>query len=259
MSYYIKNRGKAFGPFNEQQLIELKMKGKISRNVDVSEDQTNWFTAENLSFLYDEKIPPPPPPEPSEWFYSTDGDVGYGPVTKTVIHQMVQKGTLTRDCYVWKQGEMAQVIYTVPEFAVYAPPPKPIDYEDKLKQVNNTGGKYCFACGAALVMSASTCPTCGTRVDKSDEVQGQVSRLAYILLAIFFGGLGVHDFYAGRIGSGVAILLLTFICLPVLILLSTISFGLLSPLLVLGGLGMFIFIIVEICAVTTDGKGRPFV
>ena len=35
------------------------------------------------------------------------------------------------------------------------------------------------------------------------------SRLIYILLALFLGGFGVHNFYAGYTGKGVAQLLLT--------------------------------------------------
>lgn len=67
------------------------------------------------------------------------------------------------------------------------------------------------------------------------------SRLAYILLAIFLGTLGVHNFFAGYTGRGVTQLLLTLI-----------SFGLLSPL-------VFIWAIVDICTVTKDARGVDFV
>lgn len=37
----------------------------------------------------------------------------------------------------------------------------------------------------------------------------QKSRTAYILLGLFLGGLGIHNFYAGYIGKGIAQLLVT--------------------------------------------------
>ena len=67
------------------------------------------------------------------------------------------------------------------------------------------------------------------------------SRLAYILLALFLGTFGVHNFYAGYTGRGIAQLLL-----------SLISFGLLSPII-------FIWAIIEICTVTKDKNGVNFV
>ncbi len=66
------------------------------------------------------------------------------------------------------------------------------------------------------------------------------SRLAYILLGLFLGGLGVHNFYAGYNGKGIAQLLM-----------SLLSVGILSPVVV-------IWVIVEIITVTKDVKGIPF-
>jgi TM2 domain-containing membrane protein YozV len=67
------------------------------------------------------------------------------------------------------------------------------------------------------------------------------SRLAYILLALFLGTFGVHNFYAGYTGRGIAQLLL-----------SLLSFGFLSPII-------FIWAIIEICTVTKDKDGVNFV
>lgn len=66
------------------------------------------------------------------------------------------------------------------------------------------------------------------------------SRLAYILLALFLGGLGVHNFYAGYNGKGIAQLLM-----------SILSFGILTPV-------VWIWVIVEIITVTKDVQGVPF-
>ena len=67
------------------------------------------------------------------------------------------------------------------------------------------------------------------------------NRLAYILLALFLGGLGIHNFYAGYTSKGVAQLLLT------LLLFWTI----LVPLAV------WIWTIVEMVTVDHDAEGNP--
>jgi len=71
------------------------------------------------------------------------------------------------------------------------------------------------------------------------SMQPPKSRLAYILLALFLGGFGIHNFYAGRTTQGV-----------VQLLLAIFTGWLVIPLLALG-----IWIIVEICTVDTDASG----
>ncbi|HEV3439346.1 MAG TPA: TM2 domain-containing protein, partial [Gemmata sp.] len=44
----------------------------------------------------------------------------------------------------------------------------------------------------------------------------QKSRLAYILLGVFLGTWGVHNFYAGRTGPGAAQLIITLISIPLM-------------------------------------------
>ncbi len=68
----------------------------------------------------------------------------------------------------------------------------------------------------------------------------QKSRLGFIVLGIFLGFLGIHNFYAGYIGRAVAQLLITVL-----------SLGLLSFV-------SWIWAIVEICVIGHDAKGLPF-
>ena len=68
------------------------------------------------------------------------------------------------------------------------------------------------------------------------------SRVVYILLGIFLGFLGIHNFYAGYVGRGVAQLL---ICL-------------LLGWLVIPLFAVFIWIIVEVCTVNKDAHGNAF-
>lgn len=45
-------------------------------------------------------------------------------------------------------------------------------------------------------------------------MQKRVSKIAYILLALFLGGLGIHKFYAGKAGMGILYLLFCWTFIP---------------------------------------------
>ena len=65
------------------------------------------------------------------------------------------------------------------------------------------------------------------------------SRAAYVLLGIFFGSLGIHNFAAGRSGRGLAQLLITVF-----------TFWLILPIFVVG-----VWVLVDVCTIATDGNG----
>lgn len=68
------------------------------------------------------------------------------------------------------------------------------------------------------------------------------SRLAFILLGLFVGALGIHNFYAGYTGRGIAQLLITLLI-----------GWLFVPLIFVG-----IWILIEIITVTADSDGVKF-
>jgi TM2 domain-containing membrane protein YozV len=68
----------------------------------------------------------------------------------------------------------------------------------------------------------------------------QKSRTAYIVLGIFLGALGIHNFYGGYTGRAVGQLCLTVLTLGYL------------------GIVSWIWAIIEICVVNKDSSGIPF-
>jgi len=74
---------------------------------------------------------------------------------------------------------------------------------------------YCQNCGKELSNQASFCPGCGHPVRSSNNMApgfraekavSHSSRLAAMLLCLFLGVLGVHRFYVGKVGTGVAMI-----------------------------------------------------
>lgn len=103
---------------------------------------------------------------------------------------------------------------------------------------------YCPNCGNEAAPHAVVCIKCGGALG---PMPAQVladplakSRLAYILLGALLGTLGIHNFYAGYVGQGIAQLLITLL-----------SCG-------FGAIISMVWAIVEICTVTVDSTGRPF-
>jgi TM2 domain-containing membrane protein YozV len=74
------------------------------------------------------------------------------------------------------------------------------------------------------------------------SVSSQKSRVAYILLGLFLGGLGIHNFYAGYTGRAVAQLLITLL-----------TGWLIVPIFIVG-----LWVLIEVITVTSDARGVPF-
>lgn len=73
---------------------------------------------------------------------------------------------------------------------------------------------FCRNCGKELSDQASFCPHCGHPQRRprmapgfrNDKTVSRRSRLAALLLCFFLGVFGVHRFYVGKIGTGVAMI-----------------------------------------------------
>ena len=137
MSYFVRIKSRVFGPFDESQLLEMKSKGKITRMTEVSENKSDWHSAEAFTFLFESTPSGHPAPQPSanesaDWFYSVNGTEGYGPVTATAIEQMLRSGSLSNNSYVWQQDENARLIKNEPRFS------PPASTSTSLTPVDNT-------------------------------------------------------------------------------------------------------------------------
>ena len=64
---------------------------------------------------------------------------------------------------------------------------------------------FCTNCGKEIADEAIMCPNCGQPFKKISKGK---SWIATLLLCLFFGGIGAHRFYVGKIGSAIAQLLL---------------------------------------------------
>jgi len=74
------------------------------------------------------------------------------------------------------------------------------------------GSSFCQVCGAETNALAEICIKCGVRLGKAEAVDiSSKSRLATTLLCILpawiVGIAGIHRFYLGKIGTGIAMLL----------------------------------------------------
>ena len=105
---------------------------------------------------------------------------------------------------------------------------------------------FCNLCGNELPATAALCMNCGVATGLPPfqvvQVVASKSRTAYVLLGLFLGGLGIHNFYAGYAGRGVAQLLITlfggWMCFP--------------------WIAVMVWVLIEVCSVTHDAQGNQF-
>jgi uncharacterized membrane protein YhaH (DUF805 family) len=183
MAYYIQIRNKPFGPFNTEQLNEMKDNGKLGRSTLISENKIDWVIAESFEFLFPPQQQPTqqihtttqssptfttpatsPTSEPSSWFYSYDGVEGYGPVTTSAIIQMIKSGTLRAESVAWQDGQFAQNISKIPQFSELFGTSQISATKNQNEIFPSKSDLFCSACGCSLVPSSNVCPSCGRSV-----------------------------------------------------------------------------------------------
>lgn len=69
------------------------------------------------------------------------------------------------------------------------------------------GMVFCTACGKSIAANAVACPSCGAPNAAAKGQTSEKTMVAAALLCFFFGVLGFHRFYVGKIGTGILMLL----------------------------------------------------
>jgi len=70
------------------------------------------------------------------------------------------------------------------------------------------GNNFCNACGAETNALAEICIKCGARLGGGVSSKSRLATTLLALLPAWVGVNGVHRFYVGKIGTGIAMLLL---------------------------------------------------
>jgi TM2 domain-containing membrane protein YozV len=138
------------------------------------------------------------------WYYQ-QGTNRMGPVDEATIRGLLASGALSIDTLVWTNGmsNWVPLQHTPLAAGLPVPPPAPVSLHPTL----NPEAK---------------------------------DRVAYVLLAIFLGGLGIHNFFAGYTSRAVTQLLITILTCGI------------------GGIVTSIWAIIEACTVTKDANGVSF-
>lgn len=184
------------------------------------------------------------------WFYSTDSQVHIGPVSEEHLRSMARIGTLGREHLVWREGTPDWV--EAGSIGGLFPAPPPLGGAPRVVNPNGarTGAGDPRAVVCEVTADGPGIPAAvrgvhtfvhplGARA--SSVASGSaIPRVAYILLGLFLGVLGVHNFAAGYVGRGIAQLLVTVLL-----------FWMVLPVM-----AVFVWNIVEICTTRVDAHGR---
>lgn len=77
------------------------------------------------------------------------------------------------------------------------------------------GKQFCANCGNALPENADVCLNCGVSTKKpvgnGAYLNGQ-DKIVMILICLFLGGLGIHNFMMGESKKGVFKIIMSFVC-----------------------------------------------
>ncbi len=75
-----------------------------------------------------------------------------------------------------------------------------------------TGNKFCHNCGKEMAPDAAVCLNCGVAAKTGGgDLAGQ-DKIVMILVCLFLGGLGIHNFMMGETKKGVFKIIMSLCC-----------------------------------------------
>lgn len=74
------------------------------------------------------------------------------------------------------------------------------------------GDKFCANCGKELAPGASVCLNCGVAVKKAGGDLAGHDKVVMILVCLFLGGIGIHNFMMGETKKGVFKIIMSLCC-----------------------------------------------
>lgn len=75
------------------------------------------------------------------------------------------------------------------------------------------GNKFCNNCGNQVEETAQFCLKCGVALtNKNSEYLNGQDKIVMILVCLFLGGLGIHNFMMGETKKGVFKIIMSFVC-----------------------------------------------
>ena len=148
--YYVRIRGKVFGPLEEKQIVDMVRQGKLGRMNEISNDSRQWVRADEFEQFFPKakskrkplsdsfelsvetatnEITPKQPalgtPKSRDnataavWFYSNDGKTGMGPISYNNIVQMIRQGDVIGKTILWRDELDPQAAEILPDFASF--------------------------------------------------------------------------------------------------------------------------------------------
>lgn len=216
--WWVNKFGNVSGPYSEEQIRKLVQSNRLTRLQKISQDRVSWVRLDESVFWHRSRNRPEEMelPELTVPTLRTSTLPSVAAAEATEVEEVPQKSL---DPVPVGEKQEVNVIYP--------------GVNDLNAVVNH---RVAGNVPVVIVQPVVPQPT----QSSVSEAGGSKSRLAYILLCLFFGYLGIHNFYAGRVSSGVAQMLITIF-----------TGWLIIPLVVL-----FVWNVIEMCCVTTDGSGR---
>ncbi len=74
------------------------------------------------------------------------------------------------------------------------------------------GDKFCYNCGKEMAPGAHVCVNCGFAVKKAVGDLGGQDKIVMILVCLFLGGLGIHNFMMGETKKGIFKIVMSLLC-----------------------------------------------